>query len=193
MHEPGKADIPPCEVRFRGNSGHEADVTCCPLVTQSGARIDPHRPIREVDILGTLGMSAKRHSCTAASAIARFSSLGRSFGLDKFLCTRPRQLVIGGSTPRRCRPAALLQVLALLPIRRDLLQGYQVRFCVAVLQEFLHADRRERGQDGGVGPLGRKFIGGAAGHPTTPRKPDDHRCNRADCHSLQETSPRLAP
>jgi hypothetical protein len=45
--------------------------------------------------------------------------------------------------PGSCRPAALLQVIALFPVRRDFLQDGQVRFRIAVLQEFLHADRRE--------------------------------------------------
>ena len=125
-------------------------------------------------------------------AIAWFGSLGRSFGLHQLLCTRSGQMVIGRVSPRRCCPAALFQIIASFPAGRDLLQGCQVCFCVAVLQEFLHADRRERGQDGGVGPLGRKFVGGAVGHPATPRKPNDHRRNRADRYSLEEASPRLA-
>jgi len=129
----------------------------------------------------------------AAFEVLRFSSLGCNFDLDQLVCTRPGQLVVGGGSPRPCCPAALLQVITLFPVRRDLLQDCQVRFRIAVLQEFLHADRREGCQDGVISPLIRKFDGGAASHPAAPRKPDDHRRDRADSYSLEETSPRLAP
>src|SRR6516165_12798118 len=46
----------------------------------------------------------------AFSRGVRFSSLDWSFGLNQLFCTRPRQLVVGGSSARWCRPATLLQV-----------------------------------------------------------------------------------
>ena len=114
----------------------------------------------------------------------QLSLLGCSFDLDQLLCTRPGQLVVGRGSPRPCRPAALLQVIALFPSRRDLLQNCQVRFRIAVLQEFLHADRREGCHDGGISSVIRKFDGGAASRPAAPRKPDDHRRDGADSYSL---------
>ena len=59
----------------------------------------------------------------AAVEVLGFNSLGCSFGLDQLLCTRPGQVVVGGGSARLRRPAALLHVLALFPVRRDLLQG----------------------------------------------------------------------
>src|ERR1700752_294891 len=60
----------------------------------------------------------------------QFSSLDWGFGLDQLFCTQPRQLVVARSSAGGCRPATLLHVLALFPIRGDLLKGCQVRFCV---------------------------------------------------------------
>ena len=84
----------------------------------------------------------------------------------------------------RLPPAALLQVIALFPSRRDLLQDCQIRFRIAVLQEVLHADRREGCHDGGISLVIRKFDGGGASHPAAPRKPNDHRRDGADSYSL---------
>jgi hypothetical protein len=81
--------------------------------------------------------------------------------------------------------------LALFPVRRNLLQDREVRFGIAVLQKFLHADWREGGYDGGISPLGRNFVGSPGSHPAAPRKPDYHRRNRADRDSLEETGPRF--
>src|ERR1700751_1545790 len=115
----------------------------------------------------------------------QFSSLDWGFGLDQLFCTQPRQLVVARSSAGWCRPATLLHVLALFPIRGDLLKGCQVRFCVAVMLELLHADRHEGCHDGSLGLLGRKFVSSAAGHPAAPRKPDDHRRGSANGHSLK--------
>jgi hypothetical protein len=76
-------------------------------------------------------------------------------------------MVVGGCDPWSCRPAALLQVLALFPVRRDQLQGGQIRFRIAVLQEFLHIAWREGYHDGGISLFIRKFGGGA--EVTLPR------------------------
>jgi hypothetical protein len=107
----------------------------------------------------------------AALVVYDFSSLGCNFDLDQLLCTRPGQMVVERGSPGRCCPAALFQVIALFPARGDLLQGCQVRFRIAVLQEFLHADRRERCHDSGIGPLGRKLVSSAAGHPAAHENP----------------------
>ena len=56
--------------------------------------------------------------------------------------------------------------------------------CIAVLQEFLHADRREGCHDGGISPRSCKLVGTAPSHPATPRKPDDNRRDGADSYSL---------
>src|ERR1700739_4036268 len=53
----------------------------------------------------------------------QFSSLDWGFGLDQLFCTQPRQLVVARSSAGWCRPATLLHVLALFPIRGDLLKG----------------------------------------------------------------------
>src|SRR5215472_379118 len=47
------------------------------------------------------------------------SSLDWSFDLDQLLCTRPGQVVVGGSSSWLRRPAALLQVITLFPVRRN--------------------------------------------------------------------------
>jgi hypothetical protein len=117
---------------------------------------------------------------------------GRRFGLRQLIRTCPGQLVVGSGSPGPCRPAALLQVIALLPITRYLLQECEVRFRVAVLQEPLHAERRERRDDGGISSLIRQFDGGASGHPAAPGKSDDHRHDGADGYPLEKTSSRLA-
>jgi hypothetical protein len=100
-----------------------------------------------------------------------FNSLGCGFELDQLLCTRSGQMVIGRGSPGRCCPAALFQVIAPFPAGRDLLQGCQVRFRIAVLQEFLHADRRERCHDSGIGPLGRNLVGSATGYQPPQENP----------------------
>jgi hypothetical protein len=120
-----------------------------------------------------------------------FSSLGRSFGLHQLLCARPRQVIVGGTCAGRCRPAALLQIIALLPVRGNLLQGRQVGFRVAILQEFLHADRRKGSDHGGISLFTRKFVGSAASYPAAPGKSDDYRRDSAYSYSLEKTSPRL--
>jgi len=102
------------------------------------------------------------------------SSLGCSLGFDQFRCTRPGQLVVGGRSPRPCRPTALLQVLALLPVGRDFSQGCQICLRFTVLQELLHADRREDCHDCGASLLSRMSVGGAAKHPAAPRKSYSH-------------------
>jgi hypothetical protein len=117
----------------------------------------------------TVRWRTQRMSAQRSSRVLQFSSLGCSFGLDQLLCTRPGQVVVGGGSPRLGRPATLLQVITLFPARRDLLQDCQVRFRIAVLQKFLHADR--------------KLVGSAAGHPAAPRKPDDHGRDGAYSHS----------
>ena len=117
-------------------------------------------------------------------AWARWSSLGCRFGFDQFRCTRPPKLVVGRRSPRPCRPAALLQVVALLPVGSDISQGSQVCLRIAVLHELLHTDRREDFHDCGASLLSRKFVGGWAGYPPAERKSDDHRRDRADSYSL---------
>ena len=67
---------------------------------------------------------------------ARQSSLGRRFGFDQFRCTRPGQLVVGGGSSGPCRPAALLQVLTLLPVGSDFSQGRQIFLRIAVCMNF---------------------------------------------------------
>ena len=79
----------------------------------------------------------------------------------------------------------------MFPVRGNLLQDCQVRFRIAVLQEFLHADRREGRDDGGISLLSRKFVCGAASHPAAPGKPDDQRRDGADSYSLEEAISRL--
>ena len=74
-------------------------------------------------------------------------------------------MVVGRSSSWLRRPAALLQVIASSHARGHLLQDCQVRFRIAVLQEFLYADRRESCHDGRISPLIRKFDGGAASYP----------------------------
>jgi hypothetical protein len=106
------------------------------------------------------------------------------FGFDQFRCTRLGQLVVGGGSPRRCRPAAFLQVLALLPVGRDLSQDCQIRLRIAVLQEFLNADRREDCHDCSTSLVSGKFVGSSGSHPTAPRKSYSHRCDGADSYSL---------
>ena len=112
-----------------------------------------------------------------------FSSLGRSFGLEQLLGTRPGQVVAG------C-PATLHHVVALFPERGDLLQGGQIRFRIAVLQKFLHADRREGCHDSGISPLSRKLVSAASSRPAAPRKPDDNRRDGADRYVVDESSTR---
>jgi hypothetical protein len=140
----------------------------------------------------TLPIWVDARADAAPLELYNFSSLGRTIDLRQLLRARPRQVVVGGTSSGQCRPAALLQIIALFPVQRNLLQGCQIRFRIAVLQEFLYADRRERRDDGGICPLSRKFVGGAASHPAAPRKPDDHRSDGADSYSLEETSSRLA-
>ncbi len=65
----------------------------------------------------------------------RLSSLGRSFILDQFLRTRPGQMVVGGGSPRLCRPATLLQVIALFPVRGDLSHRRQVSLRIAAVED----------------------------------------------------------
>ena len=125
------------------------------------------------------GLRDTSRSISSANAIfqygqrrrARSRSLGCGFGFDQFRCTRPGQLVVGGGSPRPCRPTALLQVLALLPVGRDFSQGCQICLRIPVLQELLHADRREDCHDCGASLVSRKFVGGSAGHPTAPENP----------------------
>ena len=129
--------------------------------------------------------TANRDAPGAAVELLRFrGSLGCRFGVEQLLCARPGQVVVGGGCPRLSHPAALLQVIALFPAGRDLLQDCQVRFRIAVLQEFLHADRREGCHDGGISPLSRKLVGAASSHPAAPRKSDDNRRDGADSYSL---------
>ena len=97
-------------------------------------------------------------------------------------------MIVGGGSPRLCRRAALLHVFALFPGRRALFYDCQVRLRIAVLQEFLHADRRKGCHDGGISPLSRKSIGCAASHPAAPRKPDNYRRDRASGCALQQTA-----
>jgi hypothetical protein len=84
--------------------------------------------------------------------IYNFNSLGCGFDLDQLLCTRPGQLVVGGGSPRSCRPAALLQVIALFPSRRDLLQD------LAEMKRTVSSDR----------PLGALSDSIATATATTP-------------------------
>ena len=91
--------------------------------------------------------------------------MGCRFGFDQSRCTRPPKLVVGRGTPRPCRPAALLQVIALLPVGSDISQGSQVCLRIAVLHELLHTDRREDFHDCGASLLSRKFVGGCVTHP----------------------------
>ncbi len=122
---------------------------------------------------------------SAAVEVYNFSSLGCCrFLLRQLLCTLPSKVIVGGGSPRLCRPATLPHVFALFRVRRDLFYDCQVRLRIAVLQEFLHADRREGCQDGGIGPLNRKSVGCAASHRAAPRKSDDYRRDRADCYPL---------
>ncbi len=93
-------------------------------------------------------------------------------------------MVVRGGGSRLGRPAALLQVFPLLPIRRNLLQDCQIRLRITALQEFLHADRRQGYYDGGISPFSREPFGRAAGHPAAPRKPDSHGCDGARSYSL---------
>jgi hypothetical protein len=97
--------------------------------------------------------------------------LGCRFGFDQFRCTRPPKLVVGRGSPRPCRPAALLQVVALLPVGSDISQGSQVCLRIAVLHELLHTDRREDFHDCGASLLSRKFVGGCAGNPPPKENP----------------------
>src|ERR1700730_15608102 len=95
-------------------------------------------------------------------------SLRGAFGLDEFLCACPGQNVVGRSSAWARCPSAFFHEIALLPSRRDFFQGREIRAGVAVLLEFLHADRREDCHDGSVGPLIRALVGGAGGQPATP-------------------------
>ncbi|SRR6266540_728887 len=104
--------------------------------------------------------------------------LGCTFGLNQLLGTCPRQNVVGGRGSRACRPATLLDEIALLPARRDFSQRRQVRNRFAALREFLHTDRREDCHDGRVGALVRKLVGGAGGHPAAPGESGDRE---SDC------------
>jgi Glycosyltransferase family 20 len=83
----------------------------------------------------------------------------------------------------------LLHVFALFPVRRDLFYDCQVRLRIAVLQEFLHADRREGCHYGGIGTLSRKSIGCGARHP---RKPDNNGRDRTGGCALQQTAQRFS-
>src|SRR5580698_1180924 len=99
-------------------------------------------------------------------------------------------MVVGGGSSRQGRPAALLQIVALFPVQGNLLERRQVRFRIAIPQEFLHADRCQGRDDRGISLLSREPVGGAASHPAAPRKPNDRRGDSAYNHSLEETSPR---
>ena len=72
-------------------------------------------------VLHSLSANPRKCRLNAAVEVPQFSSLGSSFGLGQLLRTRSGQLVVGRGSPRRCRPATLLQVIALFPVRRDLL------------------------------------------------------------------------
>jgi hypothetical protein len=98
-----------------------------------------------------------------ASSAEDDASLNGSFGLDQFVCARSAEQVVWRAGPWARRPAALLYILALFPVRRDLLQRHQVFFRIASLQEFRHTDRRERRNDGVLGVFGRyRWRAGAA-------------------------------
>jgi hypothetical protein len=135
-------------------------------------------------------LTLRRHC--ARHRRAQWSSLRRSFCFDQFRCSRPGQLIVGRGSPWPCRPATLLQVLTLFPASRNLLQDCQICFCIAVLQEFRNAERRKHRYNCVASLLGCKLVRGSAGHPTAPRKSDYYRRHRADNHSLNETSARLA-
>src|SRR5437667_1624950 len=107
--------------------------------------------------------------------------LGCTFGFNQLLGTGPRQNVVGGRGSRACRPAALLDEIALLPARRDFSQRREVRDRVAALREFLHTDRREDCHDGRVGALVRKLVGGAGGHPAAPGESGDRESDCSAC------------
>src|ERR1700683_5539471 len=127
-----------------------------------------------------------RRACRRCAAVEVyiFSSLGCSIDLHQLLRTGPGQVVVGGGRSGRCRPAALLQIIALFPVRRNLLQDCQVCFGIAVLQEFLHADWRKNRNDRGISPLSRKSVGGTVSYPAAPRKPDARRRDGANGDSL---------
>src|SRR5271166_3134968 len=110
-------------------------VPVCSIISQAAS------PWPNLSPFNTAVCEPRECRFNAAVEVLGFSSLGCSFGLDQLLSTRPGQLVVGGGSSRPCRPAALLQVIALFPGRRDLLQDCQVRFRIAVLQEFLHTDQ----------------------------------------------------
>ena len=77
-----------------------------------------------IDDVGQFNNSSANRSDEghAKSEAVRFTSLAGSFDLDQLLCTCPGEVVVGGGRTRLCRPAAFLQVIALFPACRDLLQ-----------------------------------------------------------------------
>jgi hypothetical protein len=148
-----------------------------------GPRWSPYRDIRWKAGGGT-SRTSSLVSPKWTRRKGRWSSLRCGLGFGQFRCTRPPKLVVWRRRSRPRGPTAFLQVVALLPIGRDFLQSRQVCLRIGILHELLHADRREDRHDCGASLLGSKFVGGCAGDPPAPRKSDDHRRDRADCHSL---------
>jgi len=86
----------------------------------------PHQPASTKSLLHRAAgpyIRVRRPDYSVGPRRKQFSSLDWGFGLDQLFCTQPRQLVVGRSSAGWCRPATLLHVLALLPIRGDLLKG----------------------------------------------------------------------